>query len=339
MVAWDHAAGYDGRAIVLGAQPVPLLPKILVALVATTLLRGFDAVSAEITVERSEKGAAVKIDGRLFTEYLTRSGTKPILWPIIGPTGKPMTRDFPMRDRPGEMKDHPHQRSLWFSHGSVNGIDFWTERGRVGTIKHLEFTKLAGGRPAVIDTRNAWLAPDGRRVCEDQRVLHFDTDGDARWIDFDITLKATDGDLVFGDTKEGTFGLRVAESLSVDAKRGGKIVNSRGQTNSAAWGRPAAWVDYHGPIDGKTVGIAILNHPGSLRYPTRWHVRTYGLFAANPLGLHEFPGGKRADGTLTLPRGQSATFRYRVLLHRGDEGEGKVAERFSAYSKENKGTK
>ncbi len=315
------------------------LPKILVPLVAATLLRGSDAAAAEITVERSEKGAVVKIDGRLFTEYLTRSGTKPILWPIIGPTGKPMTRDFPMRNRPGETKDHPHQRSLWFSHGSVNGIDFWTERGKVGTIKHLEFTKLAGGKPAVIATRNAWLPPDGRRVCEDRRVLHFDTDGDARWIDFDITLKATDGDLVFGDTKEGTFGLRVAETLSVDAHRGGKIVNSRGQTDGAAWGQPAAWVDYHGPLDGKTVGIAILNHPSSLRYPTRWHVRTYGLFAANPFGLHEFPGGKKADGTMTLRRGQSATFRYRVLLHRGDEREGKVAERFSAYSKENKGTK
>jgi len=297
-------------------------------------LRGSDAASAEITIEPSEKGAVVKIDGQLFTEYLVRSGTKPVLWPIIGPTGKPMTRDFPMRDRAGEKKDHPHQRSLWFSHGHVNGVDFWTEQGKVGTIKHLEFTKIAGGKPAVIATRNAWLAPDGRRVCEDQRVLHFDTDGDARWIDFDITLKAADGDVVFGDTKEGTFGLRVAESLSVDAKRGGKIVNSNGQVNAAAWGQPAAWVDYHGPIDGQTVGIAVLNHPSSFRYPTCWHVRTYGLFAANPFGLHDFSGGKRANGTLPLPRGQTVTLRYRVLLHRGNEREGKVAERFSAYSKE-----
>ncbi len=313
---------------------------LIVALVAVLLACCPGAASAEIIVERSEKGAVVKIDGRLFTEYLTRSGTKPILWPIIGPTGKPMTRDFPMRDRPGEMKDHPHQRSLWFSHGSVNGIDFWTEQGKkVGTIKHLEFTKIAGGKSAVIAARNAWLAPDGRRVCEDQRVLHFDSDGDARWIDFDITLKATDGELVFGDTKEGTFGVRVAESLSVDAKRGGKIVNSAGQTNAAAWGRPAAWVDYHGPIDGETAGIAIFNHPSSVRYPTHWHVRTYGLFAANPFGLHEFPGGKKADGTLKLAPGESVTFRYRVLLHRGDERDGKVSERFSAYSKEGKDIK
>jgi hypothetical protein len=296
-----------------------------------------DALSAEITVERFKDGAIVKIDGQLFAEYLVRSGTKPILWPIIGPTGKPMTRDFPMRDRAGEKKDHPHQRSLWFSHGNVGGVDFWSERGKgVGTIKHLEFTKLAGGKPGVIGTRNAWLAPDGRRVCEDERILRFDTDGDARWIDFEITLKALDGDVVFGDTKEGAFGVRVAESLSVDAKHGGKIINSEGQENDKAWGQPAAWVDYHGSIDGQVLGIAIFNHPSSFRYPTHWHVRGYGLFAANPFGLHEFSGNKTDSGALTLSQGKTVTLRYRVLLHRGDEREGKVAERFSTYAKESK---
>jgi hypothetical protein len=300
------------------------------------LLCRLDARCAELSVERSDKGAVVKIDGQLFTEYLVRSGTKPILWPIIGPTGTPMTRDFPMRKRPGETKDHDHHRSLWFAHGDVNGVNFWTEHGKVGTVKHLEFTKLASGKPAVIATRNAWLAPDGKRVCEDERTLRFDTDGDARWIDFDITLKATDGDLVFGDTKEGTFAVRVAETLSVDAKRGGKIVNSSGQVNGAAWGQPASWVDYHGPIDGQTVSIAIFNHPSSSRYPTYWHVRTYGLFAANPFGLHDFFGGKKGDGTLKLSLGDTVTFRYRVLLHRGDEREGKVADRFSEYAGESR---
>ena len=102
----------------------------------------------------------VKIDGQLFTEYLVKSGTKPILWPIIGPTGKPMTRDYPMRDRPGEQKDHPHQRSLWFTHGDVNGTNFWAQPEQasyVGRIEHLRFVKVASGKPAVIVTQNAWL--------------------------------------------------------------------------------------------------------------------------------------------------------------------------------------
>ncbi len=275
----------------------------LAALAVAMFFPCFQAFSAEITVERSERGAVVKIDGRLFTEYLIRSGTKPILWPIIGPTGQRMTRDYPMLDRPGENKDHPHQRSIFFTHGNVSGVNFWSESGRVGTIKHLEFTKLAGGRPATIAARDAWLDPDGKKLLEDSRTLHFDTDGDARWIDFDITLKATDGKVTFGDTKEGSFGIRVADTMRVERGLGGEIVNSLHQRNKAAWGKRAAWVDYHGPVDGQTVGIAVLNHPGSFRFPTCWHVRPYGLLAANPFGLREFIG-KDSDGAKTLAAGE-----------------------------------
>lgn len=311
-----------------------LLP--FVALFMVSFLPCFQGFSAEITVERSRRGAVVKIDGQLFTEYLVRSGNKPVLWPIIGPTGKPMTRDYPMLDGPSEKNDHPHHRSLWFTHGEVNGVNFWAETGRVGTIKHIEFTKLAGGKPAVIAARNAWLDPDGKKICEDRRTLSFDSDGDARWIDFDITLKATDGAITIGDTKEGTFGIRVAETIRVDAGRGGKIVNSRRQVNKAAWGQPAAWIDYHGPIDGQTVGVAVLNHPKSFRFPTCWHVRPYGLLAANPFGLHDFSGGKKSSGAKLLSPGEELTLRYRVLLHRGDERQGRVAEAFSVYSDEAK---
>lgn len=135
--------------------------------------------AAEVTVDRSPQGAVVKIDGQLFTEYLTESGTKPILWPIIGPTGKPMTRAYPLQQLPHEKKDHPHQRSLWFSHGLVNGIDFWTEKTGCGTIKHREFVKIEGGKTGLIVTRNDWLGPDEKSQCEDRRTLHFGGDADS----------------------------------------------------------------------------------------------------------------------------------------------------------------
>jgi hypothetical protein len=294
--------------------------------------------SAEITAERADKGVVVKIDGQLFTEYLTHAARKPILWPIIGPTGKPMTRDYPMRTRPGELTDHCHQRSLWFTHGAVNGVNFWAEpetlpnAKNLGTIKHVKFVKVAGGKPAVIVAQDDWLGPDGKRVCADEQTLRFDTDGDARWIDFDVTIRATDGPVTFDDDKEGSFGVRVAHSICVDAKQGGKIVNSRGQVNGDAWGQAAPWVDYHGPVDGQTVGVAIFNHPTSFRFPTYWHVRTYGLFAANPFGLREFTGGKQTGGAHTIPSGKTMTLRYRVFLHRGDQEEGEVAKAYAAYA-------
>ena len=306
----------------------------LVLMVLSMVLSTGASASAEISAERADGKVVVTIDGQPFAEYLVTSGQKPplgpIVWPIIGPTGKPMTRNHPMAEGSDERKDHPHHRSLWFNHGNVNGLSFWHKE----TIKHRKFVKVESGQQAVIVTEDDWLAPDGKRVCEDRRTLTFHTDGQNRMIDFDITIKATDGPVKFGDTKEGTFGVRVAGTMKVDAKMEGRIVNSNGQVDKAAWGKAAAWVDYHGPVDGQTVGIAVLNHPSSFRYPTYWHVRTYGLFAANPFGLHNFKGSKEADGSHTIPPGESMTLRYRVVLHKGDEKAGRVAEAFAVYAKE-----
>ena len=315
----------------MSRQVFALIPSAAALLVYTASVQ-----AAEVTAERSPRGVVVKIDGQPFTEYVVDCGVKPtlgpILWPVIGPTGKPMTRSHPMAEGPDERKDHPHHRSIWFNHGDVNKLSFW----HVEAIKHREFLKVQSGRQAVIVATNDWIGPGEKKVLEDQRSLAFGTDGDARWIDFDLTLKATNGPVRFGDTKEGSMGVRVAGTMKVDAKLGGKIVNSHGQTDKDAWGKEAAWVDYHGPVDGQTVGLAILNHPSSFRFPTCWHVRTYGLFAANPFGLHNFKGSDELDGSHTLADGQSIALRYRILLHRGDEKEGKVAESFAAYAEEEK---
>jgi hypothetical protein len=313
-------------------SPMIVSPRVVVALLICVVLAaiGPGVASGEMTAEPSDQGVVVKIDGELFTEYVTDFNGTPILWPVIGPTGKPMTRSHPMGEGPEERKDHPHHRSIWFTHGDVNGLSFWHEE----TIRHREFVKFEGGEQAVIVTRNDWLARDGSVVCEDERRLRFGTDGQSRWIDYDVTVKALDQPVKFGDTKEGTMGVRVAGKMKVDAKLGGKIVNSEGQTDKEAWGKRAAWVDYHGPVDGQTVGIAILNHPDSFRFPTYWHVRTYGLFAANPFGWHHFKGSDDYDGSCTLAPGKTMTLRYRFLLHRGDEEMGKVAEGFAAYAKQ-----
>lgn len=297
-------------------------------------LAGQSLAAAEWTVEKQDDGVTVKLDGQLFTRYLTKVGTKPILWPIVGPTGKEMTRAWPMRtDNKEEKTDHVHQKSFWFTHGDVNKISFWDENKGHGDINHREFVKVEGGSSAVIVTRNDWVGPDGKKVCEDERTTTFGADADARWIGFDVVVKATDGPVTFGDTKEGAFGLRVPTTMDVDKKLGGKIVNSEGQTDAGAWGKAAAWVDYHGPVQGETLGIAILNHPSSFRYPSHWHVRTYGLFAANPFGLHDFYNDKEKNGSHTIEPGKTMTLRYLVIFHKGDEKAGKIAERFSAYAK------
>jgi hypothetical protein len=293
------------------------------------------ASAADIVVEKTDAGVAVKVGDQPFANYIFQSQVKPILWPIIGPTGKEMTRAWPMREgNPDEKTDHPHQRSFWFTHGEVNGIDFWAETAKAqGRIEHRELVKAEGGKIGTIVTRNEWVGPDGGRHLADERTLRFGADANTRWIDFDITLTALADEVKFGDTKEGSFGLRIAESMRTDRKQGGKIITSEGLEDEKAWGKPASWVDYHGPVQGETLGIAILNHPSSFRYPTGWHVRTYGLFAANPFGEGDFRGEK-VETAYTLKKGESLTLRYRVLFHKGDEKEGQVAEAFAKFAKE-----
>jgi hypothetical protein len=284
-----------------------------------------------IHLQRGEKSVEILAGDQPFAVYVFDSGGKPILWPIHGPTGALMTRSYPMAKVDGEKTDHVHQRSLWFTHGDVNGVSFWMEEGKRGTIVQRELITKEGP-PAVIETVNDWLDPEGRKLLEDRRVLAFAADPDRRIIDFSITLRASAGPVKFGDTKEGTFGIRVPTSMDVDAKGGGRIVNSQGLADQKAWGQPAAWVDYSGPVAGETVGIAVLNHPTSFRYPTRWHVRTYGLFAANPFGLKEFTEDEASDGSVSLAAGESLTLRYRVILHAGDAQAGQVAEQFKTYA-------
>ena len=277
------------------------------------------------------KDVEVTIDGKPFTTYVAHSGPKPFYYPLIGPTGAPISRAFPMKDVPGEKRDHPHQRSMWFTHGKVNGVDFWSEQTGHGSIVETS-RKLTDGSPAFgqIRTTDDWTGPDAKRICADERTVRFFATSTSRIIDFDITIKATDGPVTFGDTKEGMFGVRVATSMDVDSRKGGKITNSDGLTDAGAWGKPASWVDYTGPVEGRTVGVAILNHPASFRHPTTWHVRTYGLFAANPFGLHDF--GMKAPGDHTIPAGESVRFGYRVILHKGETAAAGLPAAYAAYA-------
>ncbi len=271
------------------------------------------------------------IDDRPLASYWVGTGAKPFFFPLVGPTGESFTRAYPMLDEPGEDRDHPHQRSCWFTHGRVNGVDFWSETTGHGTVRETEQRVVVQGPVlARLRTRDDWIAPDGKLVCRDRRNVTFHRTREVRIIDFECAIEASSGPVTFGDTKEGMFGLRIASSMDVNKKNGGKITNAEGVTDLAAWGKSSPWVDYVGPVKGQTVGIAILNHPGSFRFPTTWHVRDYGLFAANPFGWKDF--GRSERGDYTLPAGETLRFAYRVILHKGDTATLGVDRYFQAYA-------
>jgi hypothetical protein len=191
------------------------------------------------------------------------------------------------------------------------------------------------GSRASIVLRDEWRDPKDSVVCTDTQKMTFHKpvqvgESEVIALDYEITIHASEGDVTFGDTKEGTMGIRTHPKLQSD--KGATAINSEGVSGKAVWGKRAKWVDYSGDIDGTTVGMAILDHPSNPRHPTWWHAREYGLVAANPFGVHDFePKGEKV-AELVVPRGESVTFRYRFLFHGGDSKAAGVGERWAEWA-------
>ncbi len=292
-------------------------------------------VPAVTTALDEAKGTvSVNIGGSLFTTLHVKGFAKPVIHPIIGPTGLNMVREWPVKDAaPNEEKDHPHHKGLWFTHGAVNGVDFWKEAKDAGTITvtgNPETGKNDSGS-AFVKTTEDWKAPDGRKICTSTTTIIFNS---ARTIDYTITLTASEGDVTMGETKEGTMGIRSHPVLNLKGKSAaGKALNSEGQKDGDIWGKRARWVDYFAPIDGKTVGFACFDHPSNLRHPTTWHARDYGLVAANPFGLHDFDKkNPKGSGNHTIKKGESLILRYLWVFHNGDAAEAKIEEQWKTWS-------
>ena len=315
---------------------------VLASLLAPVAIHAASDNAVKLT--RADGRVRVEIGGKLFTEYMFKDVPRPFFYPVLAADGTEMTRNFPMKKGiPGEVEDHPHHRSLWFTHGNVNGVDFWAEGGtNKGKIVNESVEQSMKGGAGVIKSRNKWVAADGAVQVTDETTVTIRGVPDGRILDYEVTLKAPAGKpAVFGDTKEGSMAIRLPLWMTPSHGQGkakkhegkGTIINDSGQLNDDTWGKKSTWVDYHAPKDGKVYGVAMFDHPKNPRHPTWWHVRSYALFAANPFGKHDFE--KLSDpkaGDLTIPAGQSVTFRWRMYFHMGDEKTAKVAERYKEYA-------
>jgi hypothetical protein len=312
------------------------------ALAVLNAAPGLDVQCAEPTDVRITQlpgKLRIEIGGDMFCEYnFAQTNSRPFLYPILGPGGLAMTRNWPMRNVEGEERDHVHHRSFWWAHGDVNGVDFWSESAKAGKTLHDAFIAVESGpKFGLVRSRNRLVKTDGSVVALADQTMRFWGGRDERYIDFEVTVRAPNGELVFGDTKEGTMAVRLAETMRLKPNKAGlgagHIVNSEGLKDGDTWGKRARWVDYHGPVDGQLVGLAIFDHPKNPRHPTWWHVRDYGLFAANPFGIHDFERQPEGAGKFVVPAGESVTFKYRFYFHRGDEKAASVAAKYEEYAR------
>ena len=277
----------------------------------------------------------IRIAGDLFASYHHGAQWfRPYFHPVLGPHGLDVTRGFPMvADVPDETSDHPHHKGIWSAYGEVGGVDNWAETETSGRTLHRGFETVESG-PVFgrFVALGDWVGPDGGApVLAERRTVTVYATGPSRLFDYELALTAAGSDVLFGDTKEGGFiSVRVASSM--DAKEDGRLENSRGGVGeSDVWGKRAEWCDYSGPVDGQTVGVAFLESPSSFGHPTYWHARDYGLMSANPFGLSEFLGEGHC-GDHALPAGETIVFSYRVYIHEGDAGAGRVDAMYLAYT-------
>ena len=318
--------------------------KTAILLLATVAL---GPAPAQVKITPGPEKVAIEINGQPSTDFYIAGPevAKPYLWPLRAASGTYVTRMWPMEkveEEAGILKpDHPHQRGLWFAHASVNGLDFWNiapldqrpynqpDRGKI-VLKKLGEVK-SGKEKGTVAATFSWTNVKGDVLLTEQRVTTFYADPSLRIIDFDFTLTAVQK-VTFGDEKDGAFGLRLRPILQED-KGTGHIANSDGaMAEKAAWGKPSNWCDYSGDIHGEKVGIAILDHPANPGHPVRWHVRAYGLFAANPFGLAVFTGDKSQTKETVLEPGKSLRYRYRLIVHPGDAESADIAGLWRKYS-------
>lgn len=302
----------------------------------------------------------VLIDGKPFTSFLYPDNLeKPVLYPLQTASGITVTRGFPLDKRGNERTDHPHHVGLWFNYESVNGLDFWNnsfnipadKKSKYGWIRNVKVVNVKEGNTqgALKYTAN-WENQDKTVLLKEVTSFIFSGTDDSRTIDRITTLTAQNDTVYFKDVKDGMLGIRVTKELELPSDKeesytdnngivtkiaptkngaNGDYLTSAGKKGNDAWGTRGNWCVLFGQKDQQPVSIAVIDHPKNPGYPTYWHARDYGLFAANPLGQAVFSNGKE-HMNLTLKPGEPVTFRYRVIIGSGKKQTAEVLNKQAA---------
>jgi hypothetical protein len=303
--------------------------------------------TVKVTDNKAEQRVDVTVNGQPFTSYIysdkIETLKKPTLYPVMTAKGTEVTRGYPLNPRAGERNDHPHHAGYWLTYGDVNGLDFWGNssaipKSRAEEMGHIKTTSIkslkSGDGQGVLEITADWLNNANKPILKEDTKFIFHAAENKRCIDRITTLTAQDAAVHFNDTKEGMLGIRVAHELEhpsdkpvklSDAKgnitviepenqnTSGHYLNSEGVEGLDTWGKRAKWNTLYGNIKGEDIALAIFDHPDNVGYPTYWHSRGYGLFAANPFGAKTFTKGAQ-EMNFKLDPGQSITLKYRMVI-------------------------
>ncbi len=344
--------------MILGYLRDTLMRNLLV-LIGFGIAWPLSAAEPVMAVKKSKESLEFRFGDELVTNYvISTSAVKPYFWPLNAPGGLAVTRAWPMiKGTAGETTDHVHQKSAWFCHGDVipvgmtlktksadkhvQGVDFWSEGAGHGKMVCTDVgeVKIISPASVSIPTKNEWHTADDEKILDESRMIRVQKLAKGYLIVLEIDLHASVCPITFGDTKEGSMGVRVPDGIRLQVKGGGTITSSDGKTADAVakdnlplWGIVADWHDYTGKIGDQTAGIAIFDDSKN-QHRSVWHTRAYGLMAANPFGRHlsGFPGVKGNKELATLAKGDHLKLRYGIYSHTGDAKTGDVAKAYAQF--------
>ncbi len=266
--------------------------------------------------------ASFQRDGVEITRYHFGAGLeRPFLFPLIGPSGRSLTR----MGHPRDPESHSHHNSVWLSHVDVGGVDFWSDK-RLGIVRHKRVVKYEDeGEKSYVVAENEWVDKDGKVLLNEARQVSVMLLEGKEWLlIIDSTFAAKDKAVTLGKTPFGFIGVRMAKTIGVN-DGGGRIRNSEGGVNEKeVFWKQARWVDYSGAIEnGKIEGITLFDHPGNPNHPSNFHVRNDGWMGAS-LNL-EGPREITPDKPLHL--------RYGLYIHSDMESADAIEGVWKRFSK------
>ncbi len=342
------------------------MKKLFLGLLFTPFLLFAQTKAVKVIRDDANKKVDILVDGKPFTSYIYPGPDilkKAVLYPVRTSEGTLITRGWPLDPRPGERVDHPHHVGIWFNYEDVNGHDFWNNsntppnpKAIYGTIVHTGIVAVNSGKNKgnLIVTAD-WLDKDGKIMLKEKTEYVFQGTAKQRIIDRITTLTALDKEVVFKDVKDGAFAIRVARQLEHPSTKAeiftdasgvatkvpsldntgitGNYRNKEGIEGEETWAKRSDWVNLRGQIGEEKISVAIIDHPKNVGYPTYWHSRGYGLFAANPYGQKIFSNGKQ-ELNFTLAPKMSSTMRFRLVVTSGEVSDGEMNRLSADFAKQ-----
>ena len=272
---------------------------------------------------------------------------KPVLYPVYTANGTAVTRGFPLNPLAGDPTDHPHHIGIWFNFENVNGLDFWNNSYAIpaakkhlyGWIKTDRIVQTTNGYKGSLTYHSNWTNQQNNILAQEVTQLTFSGTAHQRII-YKTTTITADTTLLFTDAKDGLLGMRLAHALQIPTDKdqkftddkgnvtivkggadnipNGNYLSSEGKVGDSVWSTRGRWCKVFGKIANDSVSVIIIDHPKNINYPTFWHARGYGLFAANPLGEKIFTNGKSTKN-LQLKKGESIIFKYQIVVDDGKQ--------------------